>query len=150
MMKKFFCDDTLGKLMKKLRLLGFDTEQWDGSIKEDRIFLTRSRKRWQSYRAESFLIFSDNWRDQLLELDERYSISKSSKPFTRCAECNSELLYIPAEQVKNVIPERIYLSAMKFKICPVCKRVYWSGTHVERIQREFRKVFNRMFGEPDN
>ena len=150
MMKKFFCDDTLGKLMKKLRLLGFDTERWNGNIREDRILLSRSRKRWQNYRGESFLVFSDNWREQLSELDKRYAISKNSRPFTRCVECNAELLQISSEQAKNMVPERVYLTTTKFKICPVCKRVYWSGTHVEKIRREFRRIFNNFFDESDN
>ncbi len=148
-MRKFFCDDTLGKLMRKLRLLGFDTRKWDGRSEKDRILLTRSRKIWESYDGESFLIFSDNWREQLEELEKRYAISKEAVPFSRCTECNSLLSSISAEKVKNVVPERVYLSVSNFKICPACKKVYWSGTHVERIEKEFERIFGE-FGKSDN
>jgi hypothetical protein len=140
-MEKFFCDDTLGKLARKLRLLGFDTKLWDGRVEEDRILLTRSRKRWESYEGESFLLFADTWRKQLEELERRYSINTKAKPFTRCAECNSVLLSSSAEEVKDRIPERVYLTATNFKVCPKCGKVYWSGTHVERIREEFEKIF---------
>ncbi len=142
-MEKFFCDNTLGKLARKLRLLGFDVKFWNGETEEGRILLTRSRKRWESYEGESFLLFADVWREQLKELERRYAISSKAKPFSRCAECNSVLLTTTAEEVKDKIPERVYLSATNFKFCPNCGKVYWSGTHVENIEREFAEIFKR-------
>ncbi len=147
-MKKFSCDNTVGKLMRKLRLLGFDTEKCDESFESDRILLTKSRKRWEGYEGESFLVFSDSWREQLSELEKRYAISKEAVPFSRCAECNSLLLRASGEEVKNLVPERVYLSVSNFKICPVCKKVYWSGSHVKRIKKEFERIFGGT-GESD-
>ncbi len=141
-MKNFLCDDTIGKLMKKLRLLGFDSKPWSGKCEPDRIFLTRSRKRWENYDGESFLIFADDWKSQLKALEVRYSISKEIKPFTRCVECNTELIDVNVEEVKTVIPERVFLSADHFKKCPNCGKVYWMGTHVEKIKDDFKEVFN--------
>ncbi len=143
---KFFCDNTLGKLMRKLRLLGFDTKLWNGEYEESRILLTRSRKRWESYPGESFLIFEDNWRKQLAELERRYTLSKEFKLFTRCAECNSPLVSVTCEEVKDKVPERVYLTATNFKMCPNCGKIYWSGTHVERIKEEFKKIFSGTGG----
>lgn len=144
-MKNFLCDDTIGKLMRKLRLLGFDAKPWSGISESGRIFLTRSRERWERYAGESFLIFSDNWKDQLKELESRYSISKEMKPFTRCVECNSMLIDVNPEEVRNIIPERVFLSTDHFKKCPNCGRIYWTGTHVEKISKDFKEVFNDKF-----
>ncbi len=140
-MMKFFCDDTLGKLTRKLRLLGFDTKKWNGDFEEGRVLLTRSRKRWESYPGESFLIFEDNWRKQLVELEKRFSIFQNALMFSRCPECNAILVKTTAEEVKDRIPERVYLTATNFKVCPNCGKIYWSGTHVERIRKEFERIF---------
>lgn len=140
-MINFLCDDTIGKLMKKLRLLGFDSEIWKGEVEPNTIFLTRSRERWRSYVGESFLIFSDDWKTQLGELENRYSISKEFRPFTRCVECNSLLVDVKPDEVKDVIPERVLLSVENFKKCPNCGRIYWSGTHVKKIIEDFKEVF---------
>ncbi len=145
-MMKFFCDDTVGKLMKKFRLLGFDTKKWNGTYEEGRILITRSRKRWENYPGESFMIFEDKWRNQLVELERRYSISKKAKLFTRCPECNTLLIDTTAEDVKDKIPERVYLTATHFKICPNCGKIYWSGTHVKRIREEFERIFGGIGG----
>ncbi len=141
-MKNFLCDDTIGKLMKKLRLLGFDAKLWEGKPESGRIFLTRSRKRWEDYPGESFLIFSNDWKTQIKELEARYSISKEIKPFIRCVECNSILVDASPEEVKEYVPERVFLSTDHFKKCPNCGRVYWMGTHVERIINDFKEVFD--------
>jgi uncharacterized protein with PIN domain len=141
-MKNFLCDDTIGKLMKKLRLLGFDAKPWSDKCEPDRIFLTRSRKRWENYDGESFLIFADDWKSQLKELEVRYSISKEIKPFTRCVECNTELIDVNLEEVRTIIPERVFLSTDRFKKCPNCGRTYWMGTHVEKIKDDFKEVFD--------
>ena len=102
-MEKFFCDDTLGKLARKLRLLGFDTKLWDGRVEEDRILLTRSRKRWESYEGESFLLFADTWRKQLEELERRYSINTKAKPFTAQNTRLSQLL-VPSNSTTTSKP----------------------------------------------
>ncbi len=140
-MRMFFCDDTIGKLMKKIRLLGFDAEKWDGSFEEGRILLTKSRDRWRSYLGESFLLLSEKWTDQMCEVEKRYSISKEMRLFTRCTECNSLLVDVPSEVVKDLVPERIFLSIDHFKRCPNCGRVYWNGTHVEKIKKDFEAIF---------
>lgn len=149
-MKRFFCDDTIGKLMRKLRLLGFDSCLWKGEADPERTLLTKSRSRWFSYRGESFLISSDDWKEQLSELERRYSISKEAVPFTRCVECNSLLHYIQIEAVKNMVPERVYLSNAHFKVCDGCGKIYWKGTHIERIKDEFGRILNGLDFESDD
>lgn len=140
-MKRFLCDNTIGKLMKKLRLLGFDAQIFDNQNEEDGVLLTRSRTKWGKWPGESFFILSNNWRDQLREVNRRYSLLKEAKPFTRCVECNTLLVEVKPEEVKDRVPERVFLTVRKFKICPNCKRVYWSGTHVENIIKDFEGVF---------
>ncbi|WP_269473935.1 Mut7-C RNAse domain-containing protein [Athalassotoga saccharophila] len=142
-MKRFLCDNTIGKLMKKLRLLGFDAQPFDEyRNNNDRILLTRSREKWQKWPGESFLIVSNNWRDQLKEVERRYSLIQEMRPFTRCVECNTLLADVKAEEVRDRIPERVFLTVKDFKICPNCKRIYWHGTHVENIMKNFEGVFD--------
>jgi uncharacterized protein with PIN domain len=141
----FFCDDTIGKLMKKIRLLGFDAMQWKGESDKERILLTKSRDRWRTYSGESFLIMSDGWKEQLEEVEKRYTLSKEMMPFTRCAECNTVLVDASPCEVKDLVPERILLSVSKFKRCPRCGKIYWNGTHVEKIKMDFEEIFHGAF-----
>ncbi len=64
------------------------------------------------------------------------------RPFTRCVECNTLLVDVKAEEIRDRVPERVFLTVKDFKICPNCKKIYWHGTHVDNITRDFKGVFN--------
>ena len=140
----------LGKLARKLRILGFDT-LYEPSIEEEevlervknRIFLTRDKelyRRAASKGIKAFYIKSDLWRSQLRELILEFPIEENMKPFTRCSVCNSELVEIDREEVRGKVPEYVYKSVDEFKKCPVCGRIYWRGTHVDWIAKDMEKL----------
>lgn len=150
---RFTADRMLGKLAKKLRLLGIDTEYFrsidEESIlefcrKEGRILLTRDRGLYEKALKNGidvFLLKSDDWKSQLRAIDDKFGIH--SKPYTRCSICNAPLVKVEKEFVKDKIPEYVYLTQDEFYECPKCRRIYWRGTHVEHMEKELRRVLKR-------
>ncbi len=147
---RFFADRMLGKLARKLRLLGFDV-LYESDIDEsrilllsrDRILLTRDKilyRRAKKLGLEAFYIKSDGWRSQLRAVAKVYPIVSEAKPFTRCSICNVELVKVDRESVLGKVPEYVYKSVSEFRKCPKCGRIYWRGTHVDFALEELRKL----------
>jgi len=140
----------LGRLAKKLRILGFDTLYYN-EIEEDeilklskgRILLTRDKMLERKAKKQGINVFyikSDKWRSQLKAVNDRFSIEKFAKPFTRCSECNGELVEAEREKVKDKVPEYIYKTTDKFMMCKNCGKVYWKGSHISWIVSDVGKL----------
>ena len=152
---KFLADRMLGKLAKKLRLLGFDTLYFsegeeDELLKivsrEGRILLTRDRDFYEKAVKSGvnvFLLKSDKWRSQLRAIFDRFKIrSEDLSLFSRCTECNGILDEVDKEMIKDRVPEYVYLTHDEFKMCRNCGRVYWRGTHVDRMIDELSEFLD--------
>jgi len=124
---RFTADRMLGKLAKKLRLLGIDTEYFK-NVDEEAIL--------KFCKEEGRILLT---RDK--ELYEK--ALKNSKPYTRCSICNAPLVKVEKEAVKGKVPEYVYLTQDEFYECPKCHRIYWRGTHVEHMEEELRRVLKR-------
>ncbi len=147
----FFADRMLGKLAKKLRLLGFDTIYLSDVDEREililckqtgRILITRDRSLHSAASKRSLrtvLIKSDNWRDQLSELLLYYDLNQGAK-MSRCSLCNAVLEPVDLERVKDRVPLYVQQTQNEFYSCPVCGRVYWAGSHVEHLLEEFRRL----------
>ncbi len=60
-------------------------------------------------------------------------------PFTRCLVCNASLEAMERERVRPYVPAYVAQTALAFTWCPVCRRVYWPGTHRERAIDELQR-----------
>ena len=142
---RFFADAHLGRLARYLRLLGFDTayeRDCDdahlaaSAARERRIVLTHDEgllKR--NMVTHGMFERSQQPRAQLLEVARRLQLLSRFKPFTRCLECNGELTTTSKPEVAGLVPERAWRSHEEFMRCTNCGRVYWAGTHHERLHR---------------
>ncbi len=147
----FLVDRMLGKLAKKLRLLGFDTMYFSQIDEEkilqlceqsNRVLITKDRTlhlRALKNGLNSYLVHSDKWRDQLIELSSHFDL-KSAQRMTRCSLCNAQLLSISIEEVRDRVPLYVQNTQSDFYICPICNRVYWAGSHIQHITEEFRRL----------
>ncbi len=144
-MARFFCDAMLGRLARRLRLAGVDTayERSIGdadlvrrAVAEDRIILTRDHRLVQRRGAESALLLSsDDVDEQWSEVVDLYPSVLRGAPFTRCAVCNTPLAATDPAAVRDRVPPYVAATQDRFRTCPRCRRIYWSGTHVARIRR---------------
>jgi uncharacterized protein with PIN domain len=147
---RFFADVHLGRLARHLRLLGFDTayeRDCDDALlaataaAQSRIILTRDGgllKR--NIVTHGLFVRAQEPRAQLLEVARRLQLLSRFKPFTRCLVCNGALTAVSKDEIAAQVPERAWHSYERFVRCPRCARVYWAGTHHERLGRLVRDV----------
>jgi len=140
---RFVLDGHLGRLAAYLRMLGFDSlyhndfsdeELAQISDNEKRILLTRDRgllKRSQV--THGFLLTTRIPRQQLLAVIDRFDLASSFKPFRRCIACNGLLKNISKVAVIDLLEPRTKQYFEKFRQCSNCRKVYWKGSHYERM-----------------
>ena len=142
---RFFADAQLGRLARHLRLLGFDTRYQNmiddadlvrQALAEHRIILSRDRallmRRDVSHGVHLCL---DDAEKQLIHVIQRCDLARSCHPFSRCIECNHEIEAIPKQVVEQRLEAETIASFDEFWHCAGCDRVYWKGSHYERLQQ---------------
>jgi uncharacterized protein with PIN domain len=58
----------------------------------------------------------------------------------RCMACGGALLPTPKEDVRERIPPRTALWKNEYFVCAGCRRLFWRGTHWERIEATLRRA----------
>lgn len=145
---KFIADAMLGKLAKRLRLLGFDVH-YDHALDDndiirishaqDRVILTRdSALAARPLAKNNLLIRSDHPEDQVRQILDRFAGAATPAPLTRCSVCNAPLTALEKAAARDRVPQHIYDTTETFLECRQCGRVYWKGTHVARMSDEDR------------
>jgi len=149
---KFIADAPLGRLVKWLRILGFDTLYYradpldkliERAEREGRIILTRNRRLRERLEGRDFLfITNDKPLLQLREVIQRYDIypGRGGSLFSRCLRCNRLLEEVEKADVVGKVPEYVYQTHDRFLTCGKCQRIYWAGTHLERMEQELKKI----------
>jgi len=134
---KFVADIMLGRLARWMRLLGFDVLYPDTSddkellkFADERIILTRDKELGK--KENVFLIKSVKIDEQLNQVINELNL-KISRPLSRCSVCNQILAEVEKSSVKALVPERIYNNHDTFWRCPDCNRIYWKGSHYDKI-----------------
>jgi uncharacterized protein with PIN domain len=56
------------------------------------------------------------------------------RPFTRCLHCNWLLTPVRKEDVLARLPEKVALHYEAFTVCTRCERVFWEGSHWQRMR----------------
>jgi uncharacterized protein len=142
---KFILDVHLGKLARLVRLLGFDAcyqnNYTDKQIVElaitgSRIVLTRDVDLLKHKALQyGYWLRSQYAEEQLAEVIKRYDLIDDIKPFTRCIACNGKIVAVSKENVLDIIPPKTKQYFNEFYKCVECNRVYWKGSHYERMQQ---------------
>jgi len=148
---RFIADAMLGRLARWLRTLGFDTAYDDAisdrelvrrAFEEQRYILTRDRRLPEQWRMTNCLVLgSDAPVDQLREVVAHLGLEPSDRLFTRCRICNTELVPASSEEVEARVPATVRERHTAFVRCPECGRVYWEGSHTERMMSVLARVF---------
>lgn len=151
MEQRFFADTMLGKLARWLRVAGCDVayepllddaELVARAREEGRLILTRDtlliRRRWA--REHHLFVVGDHWRDQLRQLVTALDIDPFRRFLTRCLECNEPLRDVDRMKVAQRVPPYVHDTRELFRECPACGRIYWGGTHRERMAAELEKL----------
>lgn len=142
---RFLVDAMLGKLARWLVLLGYDAEFAGGTGRPDlelleeaqregRIFVTRDRGVPAVAGVRKVVIVHAHLEAQLLQLASELALKPDpALLFSRCADCNEPLETLPREEALPLVPPKVRTLETPFWRCRLCGRLYWNGTHTERI-----------------
>jgi uncharacterized protein with PIN domain len=144
----------LGKLARWLRVLGCDVEYFpsiedaelvERAARSGRLILTRDTLlvRRRGARANHFFVEGDRFRDQLRQVVDRFAIDPAEHLLSRCLECNTLLAEADKSAVCGRVPPYVLATQAEFRACPSCGRIYWQGTHRERMMKELEEILGR-------
>lgn len=147
---KFILDVHLGKLARLLRLLGFDT-LYENKFSEkaiaatakqqNRIVLTRDVGLLKYKSIEhGYWLRSQEPLEQVKEIVEKFALKDFIHPFTRCMVCNGIIERVAKEKILDQLPPATAAYFNEFYQCQNCKRIYWKGSHYERMMRFIESI----------
>lgn len=146
---RFVVDAMLGRLARWLRVLGVDvlyvTGLDDHALVElcntqGRILLTKDVALLRENKVEGYLVRSRAWQDQLVEVIDEFHLRGQINPFSRCLNCNEVLVEVSKQHVMSCVPPFVLENQHRFFRCQGCQRVYWNGSHTERMAAMLSKI----------
>jgi len=149
---RFIVTNELGKLAKRLRILGFDTITCEAprsseliirALSDERIIVTRSKTIGEKLEKSTVVVTSPELKEQLKQIFGKLNLKiEENKMFTRCTLCNNMLVDVSKNEVKDLVPPRVYEGQEVFKKCPACGKIYWQGTHWGKINAMVNEIMS--------
>jgi uncharacterized protein len=148
----FVLDVHLGKLARLLRMLGFDTlyttfyedpEIVSIAAAENRIVLTRDiplLKHKILAPGQGYWLRSQHPDVQLAEVMHRFGLSAQIQPLQRCIRCNGRIEAVSKASVIEQLEPQTRAHFQEFFRCASCEKVYWKGSHYERMQQMIQQI----------
>lgn len=150
---RFIVDSNAGKLARWLRMMGYDTlffrEIEDSQLvglaaKEDRVLVTRDthiaeRRAVTSGKVKAIITRFDDPVEQLLQVIRELHLDFRAQ-FSRCIECNQPLVRRALMEVRHLVPPYVQRTQVEYRQCPLCGRVYWKGTHWQRMKKALEDI----------
>ena len=154
----FLVDAMLGNLAKKLRVLGYDSAYFSSIEDEKLVIIAKNEKRTilskdellckkaQNQNIQAILIRGNDEFEQIAQIHQSMKLEKFviDTNNSRCIVCNGKLQPIEKYRIIDKIPEGILEREEKFWMCDGCKKIYWQGTHFEKLQEFADKLNNRL------
>src|SRR5436305_227884 len=148
----FLCDAGLGGLARWLRAAGYES-CWTPDISDDAAIR-------EAIRLEAILLTTDSilmqrrvlrdrvipsvWVSPSLKIMEQLAhvLRELKLPILepRCMACGGELAEVAKQTVQDRIPPRTLRWLDQYFECQKCGKLFWHGTHWERIQQQLRNA----------
>lgn len=151
---KFIADGNLGKIAKQLRMLGIDClynggmslpEALQLAVSDNRVFLTLKSVP-SAGKIQVIRLPGSDPISQVGYLFTQLDFSHQIKSFSRCLICN-QVLQAASDDIIKEQSDHLPLSVKERKLqiyfCNQCKKSYWHGTHVERMQEEIDIILSQ-------
>jgi uncharacterized protein len=150
----FVADGHLGKLVRDLRLIGIDVlydsatedrELVKISSGQNRALLTRDRRLLMHAAVRhGCYLRSQNPLEQTIEVLRRFGLGSNLSPFSRCLQCNALLERIEKKRVINQLEPLTKIYYNEFRRCTGCGRVYWPGSHFDKLQKRIETIQSHL------
>ncbi|MDE1725133.1 MAG: Mut7-C RNAse domain-containing protein [Thaumarchaeota archaeon] len=154
----FVIDSMLGNLAKKLRILGYDSKYFS-TIEDDKLVLiAKNEKRVIVTKDEQLvknaekqnimcvLIRGNDELEQIVQINAKIKLGQFSVDTdnSHCIECNGNLEQVEKFRIIGKVPEGVLERERKFWLCNSCKKIYWEGTHFQKLQEFAARLNDRM------
>lgn len=154
----FIVDSMLGNLAKKLRIIGYDSKYFS-SIEDDkllliaknekRIILTKDEqltKIAEKQNIDFVLIRGNDELEQIVQINTKIKLGRfvMDTNNSRCIMCNGNLQSVEKYRIIGKVPEGVLEREKSFWMCDSCKKVYWEGTHFEKLQEFVNNLNDRI------
>jgi uncharacterized protein len=131
-------DGMLGRLAKWLRVVGFDAAFPRSRPSEGRLFVTARKS--VTY-AGAIVVSGEDPAHQLRQVLEQAGIRPDPSFFlSRCLICNVPVREVQREDVAGKVPDGVFQRSRSFRECPECGRIYWEGSHAERMKKRLQNL----------
>ncbi|MGZ8175017.1 MULTISPECIES: Mut7-C RNAse domain-containing protein [Methylobacter] len=140
---RFILDVNLGKLAKRMRLLGFDSlyrndykdaDIVKSAVNERRIVLTRDRRLLYIKQIDhGYWVRAVDVEVQVDEVLRRFDLYGLIHPFARCLICNGVLTPVAKADIWDRLEPKTRLYYEDFYQCADCQRLYWQGSHMKNM-----------------
>lgn len=149
---RFLCDQMLGNLSNWLRFFGFDTVYIKNDVSDDELLkIAENEKRIIISRDKELIIRAEKRKLKFIkitsiDLDEQLKhVLKNVKInediiLSRCSLCNNNLIKAKKQDFKEIIPNKIYHIIDEFLYCSYCNKIYWKGSHYDKILKKINKI----------
>lgn len=145
---RFLVDENVHRLTGLLRMIGMDAAQCRGltdaeiaalAAAQGRIVLSKDRRLLR----RKGIVFGRLVRgvhpwEQLREIVNLFGLKSRVRAFSRCIHCNVPLKPRPKAEVQERLEPLTKKYYQVFQECPQCKRIYWAGSHHERMRERLR------------
>lgn len=153
---RFVCDSGLGGLARWLRAAGYEA-YWEPAIPDDRL-LTLARQ------SSAILLTTDSmllerrlirhgiirciWIPPAMSAEAQLALVFRELGLTlraaRCMSCGGELKQVDKFAMRDRIPPKTWLWKDEFFICKGCNKLFWHGTHWDRITRRLNQLTSQV------
>jgi len=146
---KFIADVHLGKLARLLRMLGFDTiyrndftttELTKISKEQGRMLLSRNASLSKNKLINCLVVTNEDAFIQLQQVILHFDLKDQVRPFSRCIVCNGTLEPVSKERIVHLLKRNTAEYFNEFWQCTDCRRIYWKGSHFERMLKTIQTI----------
>jgi uncharacterized protein with PIN domain len=149
---RFLCDPSLAGLARWLRAAGYEASLApevpghrlpDEALRRGLVLLTTEAEALdRRIVVDGSLVVV--WLPSALTMAEQLKMTALDLGLAlrepRCMACGGTLVPTPKEDVRPRIPPRTALWKDDYFVCSGCNRLFWRGTHWERIERALRRA----------
>ena len=149
---RFFCDAGLGGLARWLRAAGYEA-LWIAGIDDGALLIEARKLGAVILTTDSMLmerrvlrdrVVPSFWLPPTLEIEQQLVLvmREFDLPLRapRCMTCGGQLMASNKEKLRERIPPRTYLWRDEYFVCASCGKLFWHGTHWEKIVRTLEAV----------
>ncbi len=152
---EFLCDAGLGGLARWLRAAGYRAH-WTPDVDDDELLRQAQLLHATLLTTDSALlerrllregIIRALWVSPSFKCEEQLAnvLHELNLPLRqpRCMSCGGELLAADKEFMRERIPPKTFIWLNTFFVCDQCGKLFWHGTHWQRIQRRLDEAVSQ-------